>query len=520
MKRLIILIASLALWCTSASAQLTEQQQIQKLNYVYQQIRTNYVDDVPLQPLVEEAIKATLKELDPHSTYLTQEQMTSLRTRLRGEFAGIGIRYIVHNDTVVVRSTLDRSPAQRAGIELNDRIVTINDQCVVGLTTDSIASLLKGSENTKVSLGITRRGEPKTLRINLHRDIIESSAISAAFRINNVGYIAISHFSKPLATEFLKAYRALGDVTSLVVDLRDNGGGAINSAIDLSSLFLDEGDIIVSTEGRTNNIVYKKRNSIRLNIPLVVVINESSASASEIFAGAIQDHDRGVIIGRTSFGKGLVQRVIDLKDGSGISLTIARYKTPSGRIIQRPYTMGKGEEYQRDTMRFMHPDSIAHNPEHLFTTLKRGRTVYGGGGITPDIYVEDSPINLSPRLLELYHKATFEHTAVEIWDSLSYKTLLEQYPTIDSFSAEFEVSERIIELFNACNDCTCDEFTALDNTFIRTMIKATMAEQLYGPQARQQIYHKEFDPTLQQALTIANDTAQHDEILCNTDTYK
>ena len=516
MRRLLILIAIMAFGYVGASAQLTEQQQIQKLNYVYQQIRNNYVDDVPLEPLVEEAIIATLKELDPHSTYLNQEQMTSLQTRLRGEFAGIGIRYIVHNDTIVVRSVIEGSPAERAKIQINDRIVAIDRGSVVGLSADSIATLFRGEQNTKLSFSVVRRSEPKPLDINLSRDIIESRAINSTFRIGDVGYISFSAFSKPIVQEFYKAYKELGDIRCLIVDLRDNGGGAINSAIDLTGLFLRKGDVIVSTEGRTNSIVYdKKRDGVILDLPVVVIINENSASASEIFAGAIQDHDRGVIIGRTSFGKGLVQRVIDLKDGTGMCLTTARYKTPSGRIIQRPYTMGKGEEYMSDSMRFMHPDSIAHDPSLMFTTLKRGRKVYGGGGITPDVYINTDSIMLSPRLAQLHAQAIFEHTAVEIWDRFSPHTLREQYPTVEEFNAKYEPSEQIYELFYSAAGSTPDDFTEIDHKFIRTMILATMAEQIYQESARHYIYGMNFDYMMQRALNIATNNSLYTEILEN-----
>ena len=516
MRRLLILIAIMAFGYVGASAQLTEQQQIQKLNYVYQQIRNNYVDDVPLEPLVEEAIIATLKELDPHSTFLTKEQMTSLQTRLRGEFAGIGIRYIVHNDTIVVRSVIEGSPAERAKIQINDRIVAIDRGSVVGLSADSIATLFRGEQNTKLSFSVVRRSEPKPLDINLSRDIIESRAINSTFRIGDVGYISFSAFSKPIVQEFYKAYKELGDIRCLIVDLRDNGGGAINSAIDLTGLFLRKGDVIVSTEGRTNSIVYdKKRDGVILDLPVVVIINENSASASEIFAGAIQDHDRGVIIGRTSFGKGLVQRVIDLKDGTGMCLTTARYKTPSGRIIQRPYTMGKGEEYMSDSMRFMHPDSIAHDPSLMFTTLKRGRKVYGGGGITPDVYINTDSIMLSPRLAQLHAQAIFEHTAVEIWDRFSPHTLREQYPTVEEFNAKYEPSEQIYELFYSAAGSTPDDFTEIDHKFIRTMILATMAEQIYQESARHYIYGMNFDYMMQRALNIATNNSLYTEILEN-----
>lgn len=506
MKRLLILTICLVICCISASAQLTEQQQIQKLNYVYQHLRNNYVDDVPLEPLVEEAIKATLRELDPHSTYLSKEQMSALQTHLRGKFAGIGIRYIIHNDTVVVRSTMEHSPAQQAEIRLNDRIVAINNQPIVGLATDSVATLLRGEADTRIVLSVVRRDKSKAMDITLLRRDIESSAISASFRVRDVGYIAIDRFSKPLAVEFLKAYEELGDIKGLVVDLRNNGGGAITSAIDLSGLFLKKGDIIVSTEARTGNVVYdKKRDGVILDMPLVVIINESSASASEIFAGAIQDHDRGIIVGRTSFGKGLVQKIIDLKDGTGISLTIARYKTPSGRTIQRPYQMGGRSEYMGDTTRFMHPDSVAHDPELMFTTLKLGRKVYGGGGITPDIYIDTDTIKLSERVTKLYAESVFEHAAVEIWDRLSPCAMREQYPTIEDFNASYTPDDGMVELLCSYGNCKLSDFTPLDLQFIRLMFKATLAEQIYGNSARSYIYGLGFDHTMQQALSLAED---------------
>lgn len=504
MKRWVISVIGLALTALTASAQLSDQQQIQKLNLVYQQIRGNYVDDVPLEPLVREAVIATLRELDPHSSYLDHEQMAALRTRLRGEFAGVGIRYIVHRDTLVVRSIINGSPAARAKIEINDRIVAIDDRPVVSITTDSIPQLLRGKAGSSVIVTIKRRGADKPLNIRLKRDNIESSAIDASFRIGDVGYVAISKFSKSLASEFLTALRRLGDISSLVVDLRDNGGGAITSAIDLTGLFLRKGDVVVSTEGRTNNVVYdKKRDGALLDLPLVVIINENSASASEIFAGAIQDHDRGVIVGHTSYGKGLVQRVIDFKDGTGMCLTVARYKTPSGRIIQRPYAMGQGEEYMRDTVRYMHPDSVPHDHKLLFNTLHRGRKVYGGGGITPDIYVDTDTLTLSPSLASLYREGLFEHLSVDICDNISADCFLNIYPTIEAFNANYEIDSPVMELFYQQAGLVADSLTPLDHSFIRAMILSIVSERLYGTDARYLIYNSSFDPMARQALDIA-----------------
>lgn len=513
MKRFVILIVCLVNLCVSASAQLNEQQQIQKLNYVYQQIRNNYVDDVALEPLVEEAIIATIKELDPHSSYLTKEEMSALRTRLSGEFAGVGIRYIMHNDTLVVRTTLDGSPARRAKVFPNDRIITIDNRDVVGIPADSIATLLRGKPNSKVSLGVVRRSENKPLNITLQRDNIESSAISTSFRLGDVGYISVSAFSKPVASEFFSAYKALGDIKSLVVDLRDNVGGAITSAIDLTGLFLRKGDVIVSTEGRSNTIVYdKKRDGQLLDTPLVVLINENSASASEIFAGAIQDHDRGIVVGHTSFGKGLVQRVIDLKDGSGVCLTIARYKTPSGRVIQRPYTMGDGEEYMQDRMRYMHPDSVAHDDEMLFRTIKRGRKVYGGGGITPDIYIDIDSIALSPALLQAHNEAMFEYATIDILDRVSIASIIEQYPTYKLFNDNFKLSDELKDIFCRYADIETKSLSEVDWEFIEAMLMATIAETLYGGYARHYIYGTRFDTMMRRAIDIASD----EELMRNT----
>ena len=514
MKHLLVTLISLATFALSASAQLTEQQQIQKLNLVYQHIRNHYVDDVSLEPLVDEAIKATLKKLDPHSQYLTREDMEQFRARLQGEFAGVGIRYIMHNDTLVVRSVIPNSPASRAGIIPNDRIVSVDSSNIVGIDIESAQKLLQGAADSKLSVEIVRRSEHKPLNVNIKRDYIESKGVSTSYRIGDIGYIAISTFTKPLCSEVYSAYKALGDVKSLVIDLRDNGGGALTSGIDLSSMFLTKGDLIASTEGNIGgDTYYKKQDRVTITTPLVVIINEGSASASEIFVGAIQDHDRGVVVGRTSFGKALVQRIYDLKDGSGLILTIARAKTPSGRTIQRPYEMGKGDEYRKDKARYMHPDSIAHNPELMFTTLKLGRKVYGGGGITPDIYINDPEIGISTKLAKLYSDGVFEHVAIEIWDRLSTKNILKQYPSIENFAAEFVVESDIFELFYSYTDSVDSDFTPLDREFIHTMIKATMAEQIYESWARYYLYCQEYDCTLQRALEVAEDTSIYNSIL-------
>lgn len=504
MRRLFILCLFLVGLCFSTSAQNPIKRQIKKLNNVYSFINDNYVDDVAIEPLVEEAIRATLKELDPHSRYITQEEMEEHHNRSLGRFAGIGIQYTLHNDTIVVRKTMDNSPASKAGIRTNDRIVAIDEHSIVGDTSLNISALLNGEAGSKVMVEVVRRGVAEHLLFTLKRDNILNSAITAAYRIDDVGYISISNFSRPLAAEFYSAINSLGDIRSIIIDLRDNGGGALTSAIDLSSLFLNKGDVIVTTEGRSKKVThYKRRDDKPFDLPLIVLVNENSASASELFAGAIQDHDRGIIVGRTTYGKGLVQRKIKLQDGSGVAITIARYKTPSGRIIQRPYEMGKGDEYMIDSTRYLHPDSILFSNRPVYTTLNKGRKVYGGGGITPDIYIPKREIPLSECVKEARSNNAFVHTLIDYCDVVDIYTLREQYPTFEDFEENYAIDSLAMEMFYVLANISDKDITTSDKEYIAVMLKALIADRLYGDDAWRYIYCKHYDHMLHEALEIA-----------------
>lgn len=519
MKKLSITLAFLISFAINASAQLTEQQQIQKLNYVYSYIRNNYVDkELSLEPLVDKAIRATIAELDPHSNYLSREEMEWLRGHIRGEQAGIGIRYFMHNDTLVVSSIMENSPAQHADIRLNDRIITVDNHSIVALSTDSISPLLRGAANSDVKLQIKRRNTESTIKIELKRNNYPTSTVSASYRVGDVGYIAISAFSKVTHRDFYEAYTKLGNVSSVVIDLRDNGGGAEGGAVDLASLLLRKGEVIVTNEYRDHKDVIKRKSKddIFCDIPLVIIINENSASASELFAGSIQDNDRGVIIGRTSFGKGLIQRIVDLKDGSGITLTIGRYKTPSGRIIQRPYEMGERDTYRSDKTRYMHPDSIEHDEALLFRTLKHHRPIYGGGGITPDIYIESDSVRISECVSKSTADLMFYHAIIDYWDICSPSDILSKYPTVEAFGEGYNVNDRLIHIFYESSGYSAEELTATDIDYIHTTLRSTMAKLLYGEDAYHYPFGLSLDYTQQLALEIAGDSRKIEAVLGNT----
>jgi carboxyl-terminal processing protease len=369
-----------------------------KLNNLLHIVNDNYVDTVDVQDLVEKAVPTILSELDPHSVYISAKDVQTANDDLRGSFSGIGIEFTIRKDTIRVQNVISNGPAERAGLLAGDKIVTVDDSLFVGsiVTNEEAMHRLKGPKDTKVKLGIVRRGEKDLHYITVTRGEIPMKSVNAIYMLDETtGYIRIKNFGENTYPEMLIALAQLSqdDFSNLVIDLRGNTGGYLGSAVQIANEFLPKNKLIVYTEGRRSpRQEYRSdgRGSYQ-SMPLVVLIDEGSASASEILAGAIQDNDRGTIIGRRSFGKGLVQQPIEFNDGSMMRLTIARYYTPSGRCIQKPYVSGQDKDYEEDLlMRYQHgeffsQDSIKHTgPE--FKTGK-GRIVYGGGGITPDIFV-------------------------------------------------------------------------------------------------------------------------------------
>ena len=408
MRRLFVILATLSVLPLAAQNE-DDARQFQKLAQVFRYLSGLYVDEVEMKPVVEGAITGMLEELDPHSAYIGAEEMKGVQESFDGEFSGIGVEFNVLRDTVIVVNTIAGGPAERVGVRANDRIVRIDTLDAVGMSRTDVPKHLRGKTGTKVGIDVVRHGTPGQLHFVIVRDKIPLNTVDASYLAGEgIGYIKVNRFGRTTMDEFTEAYRKLGRPEGLILDLRGNGGGLLEQAIGMAGFFLPRGAVIVSTEGRAvpASSFRAQTNGEDLKGRLVVLIDESSASASEIVAGAVQDWDRGVVVGRPSFGKGLVQRQIGLSDGSAVRITVARYHTPSGRVIQRPYEKGKRREYYLDHLR-RYDDAARDSLDAAapaYRTLRTERTVYGGGGIRPDILVEADTAGFSNYYGELIRR--------------------------------------------------------------------------------------------------------------------
>lgn len=378
-----------------------------RLNNLLHIIDDQYVDAVNIDSLVDKAIPLILSELDPHSVYISAKDVAAATDDLKGSFCGVGIEFVIRDDTIHVQNVIQNGPAEKAGLLAGDKIVAVDGKPFVGkiVTNEEAMHRLKGQKDTKVKIGVVRYGSKKVQTFTVTRGEIPTKSITATYMLDDkTGYIRIKNFGENTYPEMLIALAKLSQegFKNLCIDLRDNSGGYLTAAINMANEFLPDKKLIVYTQGRKS-----PRQDFRSDgkgsyqhVPLVVLINEGSASAAEIFAGAMQDNDRATIIGRRSFGKGLVQQQIEFPDHSMIRLTIARYYTPSGRCIQKPYTLGDDKDYEQDLLNryehgeFFSQDSIKHTGPAYHTGL--GRTVYGGGGITPDIFVPEDTLGMTP----------------------------------------------------------------------------------------------------------------------------
>lgn len=427
-----------------------------KLNALLHIVEDQYVDTVDMPQLVEDAMPQILAELDPHSVYIPAQKVDEVNSELEGSFSGIGVSFVIQDDTIHINSVIDGGPSQKVGVMAGDKIVRVNDSLFVGkiVTETSAKSHLKGPKGTDVKISVKRNGVDGLIDFIVTRGDIPQNTINATYMVNDqFGYIKIDKFGRTTHVELLNSIAQLAheNCKGLIIDLRDNTGGYMDAAIRMVNEFLPEGKLIVFAQGRTYPRMEEFANGTGScqKVPLVVLVNESSASSSEIFAGAIQDNDRGTIVGRRTFGKGLVQQPIDFSDGSAVRLTIARYYTPSGRCIQRPYQNGKDEEYEMDWLtRYQHgeffsEDSIKLNTEERFTT-GLGRPVYGGGGIMPDVFVPQDTVGVSSYLIEVSNKGLITRFGFNYGDKNREK--LNKFANEDEI-AKYLVSQNIVSQF-------------------------------------------------------------------------
>ncbi len=412
-----------------------------KVSELLSLIDGQYVDEVPVDSLTDEVMAQIVAKLDPHSVYIPAKDMEAVNSELEGSFSGIGVQFNIQNDTIMIVSVISGGPSEKVGIMAGDRIIQVNDTAFVGkdvVSNEKVMRKLRGPKNTEVKLGIKRQGTKEMLSYKITRGDIPVNSVTVAYIIEpGVGFIGLnSNFGNNTYEEFLHSIaelRAKG-AKKYIIDLRENSGGLMDVAIRMINEFLPRGEMIVYSEGKAYPRADARADGSGtcINNPLVVLIDEFSASASEIFAGAIQDNDRGTIVGRRSFGKGLVQSQIPFSDGSAVRLTVARYYTPSGRSIQKPYEFGKGEDYEMDLVkRFEHGEFYSKDSVHMTDTLKyktaKGRIVYGGGGIMPDIFVPRDTSQYSPYLTKVVNYGYTYQYAFQYTDRNRDK--LKQYKT-------------------------------------------------------------------------------------------
>lgn len=502
--------------------------QQQKLLMVENIVNNLYVDNVDEEKIVENAVRGILENLDPHSSYSTKEETTSSQETMQGSFSGIGIQFNMQKDTLYVVQTIAGGPSEKVGILPGDRFIAVDDSIIAGrkLKNTDIMKSLRGPKGTKVNIKVKRGSNAELLEFRITRDDIPLNSIDAVYMADEkTGYIRLSRFAATSYKEFKDAITKLKKqgMQQLILDLTDNGGGYMQIAAQIANEMLNRGNLIVYTQGRKSprqNLNADGSGTFRTQ-KVVVMINQFSASASEILSGAVQDWDRGVVVGRRSFGKGLVQREFLLPDSSSFRLTIARYYTPSGRNIQKPYVKGNREDYDKDIIdRYNHgelqsADSIHFADSLKHTTLRLHRTVYGGGGIMPDVFVPLDTTQYTDYHRRLVAKGIIPQFALRYVDK-NRADLKAQYPDAQKFIKEFTVTD---EMLNNLVDAGKAEKVDFDKSqfakskeMLRTFVKAAIANDLFSTGAYFQIVNEQND-IYKEALSIINDDARYRKII-------
>lgn len=501
---------------------------IQKLNYAEQIIEKFYVDTVNSGDIVEAGIVAMLKKLDPHSTYTNPEETRELTEPLQGNFSGIGIQFNMLNDTLYVVQTVPGGPSEKVGLLAGDRILSANDTIISGVkkkNTD-IQKILRGPKGSVVNVNVLRKGAKGPIEFRIVRDDIPIASVDASFMAApGVGYVRVSRFGESTFDEVRKALAELAakGMRDVIVDLEDNGGGYLKAAYDLAGLFLDAGDTVVFTKGvRVEPFYYRTVADGPMNRGRVVVmVNQFSASASEILAGAMQDNDRGVVVGRRTFGKGLVQRPFPFPDGSMIRLTTQRYYTPSGRSIQKPYVAGEEDSYEHELIdrlqhgEYTNADSVHFADSLRYETLRLRRPVYGGGGIMPDRFVAVDTTKYSDYYRDIVAKGLLNQYCVNYIDE-NRKALRKKYRTEDSFVEQFTVTPEMLDGLRALGEKEGVKFNQeqYDRSLpvIQTIMKALIGRDLFTQSTYFRIANV-LNPVYGEAVRIVTTPAEYDAVL-------
>ena len=529
MKKILVAIAMGVALSLTVAAQRTMPQAMQKLLNAEYAISSLYVDSVNEDKLVEDAIKGMLENLDPHSSYTDAKETKELEEPLQGEFSGVGIQFNMNKDTLYVIQTVPGGPSERVGVLAGDRIIYVNDTVIAGvkMKNSDIQKRLRGKKGTHVTIKVKRPGVKELITFRITRDNIPVHSIDATYMMDErTGYLRISRFGAKTHEEMMDALKKLKKqgMTQLIMDLGDNGGGYLNAAIDMCNEFLDRGQLMVYTKGEN-----APRNEANANgwgeykdLHMVVIVNQYSASAAEIFAGAMQDWDRAVIVGRRSFGKGLVQRPFKFEDGSMMRLTVARYYTPSGRCIQKPYNRGDKKAYEKELLdranmgEYYSLDSIQFNDTLRYTTRLNGRTIYGGGGVMPDVYVPIDTSEYSTYYRDLTAKGLINQFAIKYVDK-NRKSIGKQFKNVKDFDRGFVVTDEMMRNLIAMGEQDSvkydEEKYRTSEQLLKAIVKGLIARDVYGDPGAYSVVINHRNRDVQAAYEVLNDRDRYNRLL-------
>ena len=529
MRKIFIVAGLWLVLSMTLSAQRMMPQAMQKLLNAEYAITSLYVDSVNEDKLIEDAIKGMLESLDPHSTYTDAKETKELEEPLQGEFSGVGIQFNMNKDTLYVIQTVPGGPSERVGVLAGDRIIMVNDSVIAGvkMKNSDIQKRLRGKKGTQVTIKVKRNGVPDLITFRITRDNIPLHSIDAQYMLDErTGYLRISRFGAKTHEEMMEALKSLEKqgMTQLIMDLSDNGGGYLNAAIDMCNEFLERGQLMVYTQG--DNTPRNEANANGWgnykNLPMVVMVNQYSASAAEIFAGAMQDWDRAVVVGRRTFGKGLVQRPFKFDDGSMMRLTVARYYTPSGRCIQKPYKRGDKKAYENELLdrynegEYYSLDSIQFNDSLRYTTRLNGRTIYGGGGVMPDVFEPVDTSEYSTYYRDLSAKGILNQYAIKYVDK-HRKSIAKQFGTVNDFDNGFVVTTEMMRDLIAMGEQDSVKFDEekyrTSEQLLKDITKGLIARDVYGDQSAYSVVINHRNHDLQAAIEVLNDRERYHRLL-------